>query len=125
MKKLLVFLVIVAIIVGGFYVYYMGLYDMRFWTYDENVYKPFTTGVYVAGKDIIPGSYDVEIRGKLDGYGSVDVHKQNSSNSIQFFFLEPGARGFHFSIEEGQVVEVTADSSTRLEMRIRKSESIK
>ena len=121
MKKVLKWVglvVLVAIILS--IVNYFGLLDTRFWFYDRKVYQPFYSGTYVCGVDLEPGSYDVEIRGGSQDTGIVYVKNIAHEDDNRDFWVMTGDKGFHFSVEDGDVVEVSV--RTGRDMKIKKAE---
>lgn len=122
MKKVLkiIGIVLVALILVAV-VYSTGLYDTRFWFYDKNVYKPFYTGNYICGKDFEPGTYEVEIRGGSKNTGTVDITKPNEESYVDNnFWVHQGDKGFRFTVEEGDLVQVNV--MTGRDMKYKKVE---
>jgi len=126
MKKLLKIVGIVAVVLVValvlFILYENGTFDTRFWSNDESVYKPFYSGKYVCGVDLVPGSYEVEIKGGSSGYGFLltydSVEELDKNNFLSSIPLYEGEKGFRFSLEEGQVLELNLDNTH--EMRYKK-----
>ena len=122
MKKVLKIIgtiVLVIIIMFAILVMYrLGLFDTRFWTYDRNVYSEFYNGMYVAGKDLEPGSYAVEIKGGSMDTGTIKIQENMESNDEEVIWVHTGDRGFQFTLEEGQVLKTNLGSER--EMRIKK-----
>jgi len=127
MKKFLKIVGIVAVVLVValvlFILYENGTFDTRFWSNDESVYKPFYSGKYVCGVDLVPGSYEVEIKGGSSGYGFLTtyegVDEQNRPKIVSSLGIHEGEKGFVFSIKEDQTVELSLDNSH--EMRYKKA----
>lgn len=107
---------VVALVV--FVLYENGTFDTRFWKNDETVYKPFYSGKYVCGIDLAPGSYEVEIKGGSSGYGFLltyeNAEELEKSNFLSSIPLHEGEKGFRFSLEEGQVLELNLDNTHQM-----------
>lgn len=98
-----------------------GNFDSRFSSSKYSDYTPFYPGVYIGGSDLVPGSYDVIIRGltlngwvtKFENPENYYAHKNSHSQS-----LIKGSTGFHFAISDGEIIEF--DISSVKEMKFKK-----
>lgn len=133
MKKFLKIVGIVVLLVVLVLVYtaadYYGVLDTRFWSNDPKVYTPFFSGTYIGGVDLKAGSYDVEVRGQVDGTSMYDVFpdKENyildgtpgKSGGHSTTWINRGEKGFHFTINDGEYITFEIDEHNG--MRIKKS----
>lgn len=98
-------LVILAGIGNGMYL--NGVFNTKFWGSHPG-WDDFQNGVYYCGKDIQPGSYDIIVRNP----GSVGMwHVFENPTALEERDYTIGdlgnLRGFHVSIEDGQILEVS------------------
>lgn len=117
-KILVIIGLVIVLLLAVLVVNQLGLLDTRFWTYDKNVYSEFYDGVYVAGKDLDPGSYTVEIKGGSLHTGTVEIGESIDDYSGRAIWVSDGDRGFQFTIEEGQVLR--SNIGSQREMRIKR-----
>lgn len=117
-KILIVIGLLIVILLGTLVINQYGLLDTRFWTYDKNVYSEFYNGVKIAGKDIEPGSYIVEIKGGSTDTGTVEIAKSIDDHDGAVIWVHDGDKGFQFTIEDGQVLKTNISSDR--DMRIKK-----
>lgn len=97
------------------------IFDTRFW-FGGKDWADFYSGFYVCGVDIEPGNYDVQIRGGAD-YGRVEVYEsygvyKSRGSYFNYITIDHGDKGFHFSIRDGECIEVEIANVNG--MRIRK-----
>ena len=117
-KILIVIGLLIVILLGTLVINQFGLLDTRFWTYDKNVYSEFYNGMKVAGKDIEPGSYIVEIKGGSNHTGTVKIAKSIDDPDEIVIWVKDGDKGFQFTIEDGQIL--TTNIGSDRDMRIKK-----
>ena len=117
-KILIIIGLVIVLLLAILVVNQLGLLDTRFWTYDKSIYSEFYDGVYVAGKDLDPGSYTVEIKGGSLHTGTVEIGESIDDYSGRAIWVSDGDRGFQFTIEEGQVLR--SNIGSQREMRIKR-----
>lgn len=118
MKKFLIVICVLIVIAVGGALYANGMFDTRFWSYDKTVYSEFYNGTHVGGKDILPGTYVVDIKGGSQDTGSVAIWSEDDKKELSCFWIHRGDKSFQFTIEQGQILKVWANVGR--EMRIRK-----
>lgn len=84
---------------------------------------PFYPGMYVAGKDIKAGAYDIAISSEYGGTASVYASEDDFSkdNGLTYDYIGEGQEGYHLSLNDGMVLVI--DFIDGGSMRLRSSKS--
>lgn len=123
MKKFLKFIgisvLLVVVIIGGWIIYQTGLLDTRFWKNNPSIYTDAANGVYECPADLASGSYVLEVRSKratgpVDIYPSYEAYK--SYKDAEILWVRSGS-DLHFSISEGQVIEINIGESGKMRFK--------
>lgn len=125
MKRFLIILgvVVLLMVLGNIYMILQsnGTFDSRFWNIDPS-YSTFYIGNYIGGKSLMPGSYEVQIKGGAQSYGTFDIYKSeeiyNNHGDHSVNWIHEGDKGFQFTIQDGEVIEFNLVNDT--EMRIKR-----
>ena len=85
---------------------------------------PFYPGMYVVGKDIRAGSYDIVLSGC--GYGdSIAFYASNEDrenyNIMKFDSFDENQEGYHLTVEDGMVFDITFMNGGTMRLKSSKS----
>lgn len=104
-------------------IYSKGVFDTRFWGNNSSDYQTFQPGIYTCNESfLVPGDYDVIVKGGVDTGGFIFIYQNkddtNDRETVSSTTVHAGDKGFHFSIKDGQTVEIAVRNPT--EMKIKK-----